>query len=73
MWMPLLDYKPLALPAALLDEAQAMKNHGQTLQRLAERGGLSLDEAACIAARIRPTRMDMKRALEVLCNATRDA
>ena len=29
-------------------EAQAMKNHDQTLERLAERGGLSYSEAAAV-------------------------
>lgn len=29
-------------------EARAQRNHGQTLQRLAERGGLSPFEAVCI-------------------------
>lgn len=29
-------------------EEQAMKNHGQSLERLAERGGLSFYEAYCV-------------------------
>ena len=29
-------------------EKQALKNHGQTLERLAERGGLGYDEALAI-------------------------
>lgn len=29
-------------------EDQAIKNHGQTLERLAERGGLSAYEAVCV-------------------------
>lgn len=29
-------------------ESQALKNHGQTLERLAERGGLSYDEALLV-------------------------
>lgn len=47
-WMPVLGH-PLAIPAALLSAPQAMENHGQTLERLAERGGLSLQEAAALA------------------------
>lgn len=47
-WMPVLGH-PLAIPARLLSAPQAMDNHGQTLERLAERGGLSLDEAAALA------------------------
>lgn len=49
-WMPVLGH-PLAIRAALLSEAQAQANHGQTLTRLAERGGLSLSEAAALALR----------------------
>ena len=48
VWMPVLGH-PLAIRAELLSEQQAMANHGQTLVRLAERGGLSLAEAAAIA------------------------
>ena len=35
-----------------LNELQARKNHGQTLERLAERGGLSPTEMMCNVARI---------------------
>ena len=51
-WMPVLGH-PLAIRAELLDADQAMTNHGQTLERLAERGGLSLSEAAAIVDRRR--------------------
>ncbi len=37
---------PFALVAGC--EAQAQRNHGQTLQRLAERGGLSLTELCAV-------------------------
>ncbi len=47
-WMPILG-SPLAVKMSVLSEAQAMKNHGQTLKRLRERGGISLHEAAAIA------------------------
>jgi hypothetical protein len=36
---------PVRVPMHLLDKDQAMANHGQTLQRLKERGGLSIKEA----------------------------
>lgn len=36
---------PSHVPYALLSEDQAEKNHGQTLDRLNERGGLSAGEA----------------------------
>jgi len=50
----------------LLDERQAMKNHGQTLTRLAERGGLSVCEALAIAQRRKWERWDFKQAVEAL-------
>ena len=67
-WMPLQD-EPMAVRADLLSEAQAQKNHGQTLQRLAERGGLGLDEAACLAARISFRPMGAATAMAVLRDA----
>jgi hypothetical protein len=41
---------PDTIPWHLLDphEAQALKNHSQTLRRLAERGGLSPDEILAV-------------------------
>lgn len=47
-WMPLLT-TGLAIRMDLLHENQAMTNYGQTLQRLAERGGISPSEALAIA------------------------
>lgn len=45
---PLQDYRPIPWELIAPHEAQAVKNHGgQTLQRLAERGGLSPCEALC--------------------------
>lgn len=67
-WMPVLGH-PLAIPAALLDARQAMENHGQTLERLAERGGLSLDEAAAVAERRRWRKMTADESLAALKNA----
>jgi hypothetical protein len=53
----------------VLNEEWAQKNHYQTLTRLAERGGLSLCEAAAIIQR-RPWRqMSDADALEVLKKA----
>lgn len=49
-WMPLMG-TGLAIRMDLLDERQAQCNHGQTLDRLAERGGLSPCEALAIAER----------------------
>lgn len=40
----------VAWEVAELGRRQAMKNHGQTLERLAERGGLSPFEMACALA-----------------------
>lgn len=67
-WMPVLG-RPLAIPAALLDARQAMENHGQTLERLAERGGLSLDEAAAVVERRRWRKTTADEALAALKNA----
>jgi hypothetical protein len=47
--MPIMSSKHLkSMPMAMLDNNQAKKNHGQTLQRLAERGGLAPSEALAI-------------------------
>jgi hypothetical protein len=67
-WMPVLGH-PLAIPVALLDARQAMQNHGQTLERLAERGGLSLSEAAAVAWRRRWHNMTDSEALAALKEA----
>ena len=49
-WMPLMK-TGLAIRMDILNEQQANRNHGQTLARLAERGGLSPDEALAIVER----------------------
>ena len=47
--MPIMSSKYLEnMPMAMLSEKQAMKNHGQTLERLAERGGICPSEAISI-------------------------
>jgi hypothetical protein len=50
-WMPLLSTGGLAIRMDLLNEQQAMANHGQTLARLKERGGVSPSEALAIINR----------------------
>jgi len=49
-WMPLMG-TGLAVRMDLLNEHWAQKNHSQSLERLAERGGLSCEEALAIAER----------------------
>lgn len=50
VYMPLRDIQISIMPVAALapHEAQALANHGQNLDRLAQRGGLSLCEAIAI-------------------------
>lgn len=67
-WMPVLGL-PLAIRAEILDRQQAEKNHAQTLERIAERGGLSLDEAAALAERRRWRAMTIDEALRSLKKA----
>ena len=67
-WMPVLGH-PLAIRAELLDARQAMTNHGQTLERRAERGGLSLDEAAAIVEQRRWCRLTADEAMDALKRA----
>lgn len=47
---PIMDAKDLLLPWRVIEphEQQAERNHGQTLARLAERGGLSVVEAVAV-------------------------
>lgn len=49
-----------------LNEEWAQKNHGQTLKRLAERGGLSPCEALANIERRQWTRIDLNAAREAL-------
>ncbi len=49
-WMPIIG-TALAVRGTALDNNQALKNHGQSLWRLAERGGVSPAEALAIAQR----------------------
>lgn len=45
---PILGAKSVRWELLAPHEAQAVKNHGQSLARLAERGGLSPAEAYCV-------------------------
>ena len=67
-WMPILG-TPLQIRADILDRRQAMENHDQTLERLAERGGLSLCEAAAIFERRPWRKMTADEAMEALKKA----
>lgn len=47
--MPIMKSKYLtSMPMAMLNDKQAIRNHGQSLKRLAERGGLASSEALAI-------------------------
>ena len=64
-WMPLMG-TGLAVRMDMLNEAQARVNHGQSLERLAERGGLGADEALAIAERCEWRRRGDIEALKAL-------
>ncbi len=64
-WMPI-QHTSLAVRIGDLNEQQAQTNHGQTLQRLAERGGLSLCEALALIEKRRWRRMEFGDALNQL-------
>lgn len=64
-WMPLIG-TPLAVRWDMLDEAQALMNHGQTLETLMQRGGLSPVEALAIARLRRFERLPEINALKML-------
>ncbi len=75
--MPILKSTKSSIPcfrwsAIAGHERQAMRNHGQTLERLAERGGLSPAEAVAIIedrAFERMTLEDAERRLLELCDS----
>ena len=54
------------IPFAMLNEEQAQTNHGQTLKRLAECGGLAACEALAIMDKRRWRHMDAEESLAVL-------
>lgn len=64
-WFPLIG-TGLAVQRAHLDEQQAQRNHGQSLDRLAERGGLSPSEALAVINHQRWQHMSLKEALTEL-------
>ena len=64
-WMPIIGTS-LAIRGAALDNNQALKNHGQSLWRLAERGGVSPAEALAIAERREFSKMSDAEALKAL-------
>jgi hypothetical protein len=57
---------PLTIPDSLLNEEQAQRNHGQTLKRLNERGGLGPCEAIAIIEKRRWHKMDQREAIDML-------
>jgi len=60
------DDCPAYLRMDALNEEWAQKNHGQSLRRLNERGGLSASEAAAIIERRRWRQMPIAFALDVV-------
>lgn len=54
------------VPFSMLNEEWAQKNHGQSLQRLAERGGLGACEAIAIIDKRRWHLISRELALEML-------
>lgn len=63
------------LPWAIIEphQKQALRNHGQTLERLRERGGLSPCEAVAIIEDRRWRRMQRFDAVERLADLVREA
>lgn len=49
-YMPILQHPDFRLPWSLIEShrQQALENHGQSLEKLADRGGLSFSEVAAI-------------------------
>ena len=68
-WFPLLG-TGLAIRRSLLDERTAKRNHMQSLDRLAERGGLSPDEAIAVVNKSEWKRKETVAALRDLSVAT---
>ncbi len=73
--MPIMAKGALPLPWSIIEphEAQALKNHGQTLERLAERGGLSACEAVAILEDRSWHRMSEEDAFIRLANIVKEA
>ena len=64
-WMPL-QGTPFAVRMDALSEAQAQKNHNQSLARLKERQGLGIDEALALVEKRAWTRVEAKEAFAAL-------
>lgn len=64
-WIPIMG-TALAIRGTALDNSQALKNHGQSLWKLAERGGLAPAEALAIAQRREYSAMPDGDALKAL-------
>jgi hypothetical protein len=76
-WFPILQEVGIgAIPWEMIEpcEAQAKRNHDQSLERLAERGGLGASEAVCVlnGQSLRDMLRDNKEAVRVLIHK-RDA
>ena len=57
---------PLLIPYTILNEYQAQRNHGQSLARLNERGGLAPCEAVAIIERRLWHKMPIREAIDIL-------
>ena len=64
-WMPL-GGTGLAIRMDLLNEEHAQRNHGQSLSRLAERGGIDLQEALAIIELRKWKRQETEETLQAL-------
>lgn len=65
---------PGSIPWAMLapHERQALRNHDQTLKRLAERGGLSTCEAMAVLEDRRWQKMDVKESISKLLDLVKE-
>lgn len=71
--MPLLG-TPFAVRMSVLDERQAQANHGgQTLKRLAERGGLGMSEASAIAEKREWRKQETADAAKAIASAAQQS
>lgn len=65
---------PLSIPWAMIapHERQALRNHDQTLQRLAERGGLSTCEMVAVLEDRRWKKMDVQESIDQLLGLVKE-
>jgi hypothetical protein len=66
---PAFERFPKSVPMPLLNEKWAQKNHGQTLKRLNERGGVCMCEALAIIGKRRWFAIESNRAASDLIRA----